>query len=395
MTSTGRSAPDLGSMVVPEYGSGSLAEVVPSLLSAAGISGFANSLRVDPVRGVCLLVIDGLGWQQLEQFRADAPFMASAMEHSRHLTAGFPSTTATSLASLGTGLPPGQHGLVGLTVRIEGRSRPMSLLRWEVYGGGPAGDLRDEVSPEAFQPSPTVLERAADEGARVTLVGPPGNVGSGLSRAILRGGDYVAATTLDELVEAAAEVTTTSPATPVFAYHPFLDTIGHIRGVGTDEWAGYLRLVDGAVQALRHRLPKEVALAVTSDHGMVNVEEDSRLDLGDEADLTDGVTLVAGEPRARHVHVEEGAVEDVRARWMRRLGDLAWIFSGDEAIARGLFGPSVSDFVRPRIGDLVVSARGTGGVFQRRVDPVLAGLIGQHGSLTPAEQLVPFLLFAA
>ena len=391
---SGSSQTAADSFLVPKYGEASLAEVVPSLLSAAGVPGFANALGLDSFPGVCLVVIDGLGWLQLEEHRAEAPFLASGLEAGRALTAGFPSTTATSLASLGTGLPPGAHGLVGLTVRMADGARPMSLLRWEVYGGGAATDLRDEVPPERFQPSPTVLERAARNGLRLTLVGPPENVGSGLTRAILRGGHHAAATTLGELVEVTAESVATARGAPVFAYHPFLDTIGHIRGVGTDEWSSYLRQLSEGLEALFARLPQGWALAVTSDHGMVNVKDSSRVDLGEEPGLMTGVTVVAGEPRARHIHVEHGALDDVRSLWTERLYGIAWVLSGDEAVERGLFGDEVREYVRPRIGDLVVAARGSGGVFYRQEEPVLAGLIGQHGSLTPAEQLVPLLLFA-
>lgn len=382
------------SLLVPKYGEASLAEVIPSLLAAAGVPGFANGLGLEAVGRVCLVVIDGLGWLQLEEHRAEAPFLASAMDAGRPLTAGFPSTTATSLASLGTGLPPGEHGLVGLTVRMPGLDRPMSLLRWELSGGGPGGDLREEVPPEKFQPSPTVLERASARGVQVTLVGPPENVGSGLTRAILRGGRYVAATTLGELIVATAEAVSSARHSPVFAYHPFLDTIGHIRGIRTDEWLSYLRQVDDALEALFARLPAGVTLAVTADHGMVNVEGAARVDLSDEPELRKGVAMVAGEPRARHVYVDEAALEDVRPRWTDGLAGLATVLTGEEAAERGFFGPAVRDFVRPRIGDLVVVATGAGGVFQRDAEPVLAGLIGQHGSLTEAEQLVPLLLFA-
>ena len=243
-SATRDSRPD--DFIIPKYGEASLAEVIPSLLAATGVPGFANALAIDPAPAVCLVVIDGLGWLQLEEYRSEAPFLASALEKGRPLTAGFPSTTATSLASLGTGLPPGEHGLVGLSVRMAGRNEPMSLLRWQVYGAA-GGDLRDEVPPETFQPSPTVLERAGAAGSDVTLVGPPENVGSGLTRAILRGGRYAAATTLDELVETSAEAVRSAPGSAVFAYHPFLDTIGHIRGAGTDDWVSYFRLVSDAL----------------------------------------------------------------------------------------------------------------------------------------------------
>ena len=50
---------------LPRYGTGSLGELVPSLLSALGIAGFANPLAVEPAARVCLLLIDGLGWELL------------------------------------------------------------------------------------------------------------------------------------------------------------------------------------------------------------------------------------------------------------------------------------------------------------------------------------------
>jgi len=76
------------------------------------------------------------------------------------------------------------------------------------------------------------------------------------------------------------------------------------------------------------------------------------------------------------------------------LGDDAWVRPGDEAVAAGWFGP-VAAMNRERIGDLVVAARGTAGVIRSVAEPRMAGLPGQHGSLTAAEQLVPLLVCGA
>ena len=377
--------------VVPRYGQASLCDVVPSVMAAVGVPGFSNTLGIEPLPGVCILVVDGLGWELIRGYRDHAPVLAAASDRGRPLTAGFPSTTSTSLASLGTGLPPGRHGLVGYTFAMPGIDRPLNALHWVPYGFGPTEDLRDRFVPEQVQPEPTVLERAAAAGTEITLVGPAAHAGSGLTRAILRGGRYAPADSLEELVAAVAGGFMDG-RTSVYAYHPFLDTFGHMRGVGSEEWLAHLEQVDRAVSSMADGLPSGFALVVTADHGMVNLPPEDKLDVADEPALVEGVRMLAGEARARHVHTWPGAERDVLAAWQETLGDRFWVRTGDEAVAAGWFGPEVLDRVRPRIGDVVAAARDAVGVFQREVDPLQASLVGHHGSLTRVEQLVPLLL---
>lgn len=376
---------------VPRYGESSLSDVVPSVLAALGVPGFSNTLAIEPLPGVCVLVVDGLGWELIRGYRDHAAFLAEASDRGRPLTAGFPSTTSASLASLGTGLPPGRHGLVGYTFAVPGLDRPLNSLNWVPYGFGPTEDLRDRLVPEQIQPEPTVLERAAAAGFEVTLVGPAAHAGSGLTRAILRGGRYVAADSLDDLVLAVAAAFREG-RTSVYAYHPFLDMYGHVRGAGSEEWLQHLEQVDRAVNSIAERLPAGFAMVVTADHGMVNLPEESKIDVAEVPALLDGARLLAGEARARHVYAEHGAEEDVLAAWRETLGSGFWVRTRDEAVEAGWFGPKVLDRVRPRIGDVVAAARDAVGVFQREVDPLQASLVGHHGSLTEAEQLVPLLL---
>jgi hypothetical protein len=362
---------------VPLYGEASLAEVVPSILAALGLPGFDNRLGVEP----------------LEAHRPDAPFLGGAAQSSgRAISAVFPSTTAASLASLGTGLPPGEHGLVGYTFAVPGFERAMNSLLWQLYGIGPTVDLLRELRPEDFQPRPTVLERAVSVGFQVTLVGPAAHASSGLTRAILRGGRYVPADTLDQMVDAVEGTLRFEGITSVYAYHPFLDTFGHMAGTSSSEWREHLLRVDGAAQAIFERLPSGFALAVTADHGMVNLGPEDRIDVADAPELVAGVRLLAGEARARHIHTRPGARSDVLAVWGERLGDRMWVVPKEEAIAAGWFGPNVSEWVLPRIGDVVAASFTSLGVFQREVDPLQASLVGHHGSMTRAEQRVPFIL---
>jgi Flp pilus assembly secretin CpaC len=107
--------------------------------------------------------------------------------------------------------------------------------------------------------------------------------------------------------------------------------------------------------------------------------------------LQNGVRLLGGDPRSRHVYTEPGAEADVLAAWRGVLGDDAWVVTRDEAVAAGWFG-ALGEHVAPRIGDVVVAMRGTAGVTRTVAEPMLSTLPGQHGSLSPAEQLVPFLV---
>jgi Type I phosphodiesterase / nucleotide pyrophosphatase len=376
---------------LPRYGEASLAELLPSLLAALDVPGFANPLGVEPLRRACLLVVDGLGWEQLQANRGSAPVLAAAAERGRPLTTPFPATTATSLASIGTGLPPGRHGLVGYTMAMPGMERAFNCLRWSPYGLGGAKDLRDRIVPEQLQPEPTAFEAAAADGVDVTLVGAGHFAASGFTRAVLRGGDYWRTHSLGDQAAGALRGLGKGRRSLVYLYHPDLDRTGHVRGVDAEAWRLELAHIDRLVAQIAERLGGDAALFVTGDHGMVDLRPTQRVDLADQPELAAGVRLLAGEARARHVHTERGAAGDVLAAWRAVLGHAMWVVAGEEAIGAGWFGPEVADAVRPRVGDVVAAAHGPIGVVQREVDPTQAVLTGHHGSMTPAEQLVPLL----
>jgi hypothetical protein len=371
--------------LVPEYGRRSLAEVLPALLAALGVPGPEPALTVPPARAAVLLLVDGLGSELLRRHAEDAPFLASLPDLGP-LTAGFPSSTSISLASLGTGVPPGAHGLLGIVLRTDGEL--LDTLRWTARGG--RVDLRDRLVPEEVQPVPTALERAAADGVDVTVVSLSEFDGSGLTRAALRGGRFHGTYAMGDLaagVLAAAE----GPGRRLcYGYHRDLDAMGHVYGPGSLPWRLQLAQVDRLAELVADRLPSDAVLAITGDHGMVAV--DRRFDADTDPVLADGVAELSGDPRARHVHVRRGALDDVLATWTETLGDGAWVVPGEQAIADGWFGLPVAPHARDRIGDVVVAARGGTAVIRSRAERLISRMPGQHGSLTADEQLVPLLL---
>jgi hypothetical protein len=363
-----------------------LADVVPSVLAAMGVSGFDH--RIDlaaEVRGACVLLIDGLGAELLDTYAGDAPVMTGL--RGRTLQAGFPSTTVAGLAAVGTGCRSGEHGMVGLSFRLPGVG-VINPLRWRPHPWG--DDLREAAPPEEVQPMSTTFERAASAGVAVSVVSPAEFSGSGLTRAILRGGRYVGVQALGDL--AAGVRAAVADGGFCYGYHGEVDLLGHLYGPGSPAWRMQLREVDRLVESLVEGLPPGGLLAIVADHGMVAVDDDQVVDIDTCAALLDGVQAIGGEPRARYVYVDDGAADAVLAAWRQVLGDRAWVTSRDEAIAAGWFGEHVRDEVRARIGDVVAAARGSATMVRRTVEPLESSLVGHHGSLTTAEQHIPLLL---
>ena len=378
---------DVDGLPVPAYGRASLADLLPSVLTSLGVGGEAAPLALAPTGRAVVLLVDGLGARLLQRHADAAPYLSSLA--GRDLTAGFPATTATSLASFGTGRTPGEHGLTGYTSWVEEVDATVGWLGWSPVGS--REDLRSRLVPEQLQPRLTALERAAAAGIEVTVAAPASFDGSGLTRAVLRGGTYRGAVTGGDAIATAVAGSRAGDRSLVYCYTPDLDLTGHVRGVDSEAWREQLRLIDGFAEQLASRLPAGTVLHVTADHGMVDVSDDARVDADATPALQEGVRALAGEPRARHVHAEPGATADVLGRWRAELADRMWVGTGDDAVAAGLFGPVVTAAARSRIGDVVAVATGDVAVVRRSVEPRFSALRGQHGALTDDELLVPLL----
>ena len=377
----------LDSLRVPAYGGGALADVGPSLLAALGVPGEDNSLHLPEMARACLFLVDGLGSLALQRHSDAAPFLSSLSSSS--LDAGFPATTVSSLSSLGTGLPSGQHGLTGYSSYDDSVDAVINWLAWRSVG--PGEDLRDRLVPEVVQPRPTVWERAEAAGIATSICTFDNFSGSGLTRAVLRGGRWAGTLAEGDAVARAADASDQGHRSLVYVYVSALDLVGHMRGPDTDAWRAQLGIVDRIAEQLAERLPSDATLFVTADHGMVLVPEEAKVDFDATSSLQDGVVALAGEPRARYVHTRPGAAADVCAAWRAILDDSWLVIGRDKAIEGGLFGPSIDRDALRRIGDVVALSLGNGGVVERRKLPRLSSMPGQHGSVTDEELLIPWL----
>ncbi|MGN6252609.1 MAG: alkaline phosphatase family protein [Marmoricola sp.] len=367
-----------GSFVAPAWGR-SLADVLPAVAAGLGVdAGFEPSGFAFPsAPAYVVLLVDGLGHELVAEHPDDAPFLHALL--GEPATCGVPSTTATSLTSLGTALGAGAHGVVGFTSRVPGTDRLLNALFWD-----------KQVDPVEWQPHPTAFARLERAGVQTTVVSKREFRDSGLTRASQRGASYVGADRVGERVVAVVEAAERQPSL-TYAYEGDLDWTGHRYGVDSHQWRAQLSAVDLLAEQLRDELPDEVRLVVVADHGMVDAVDGSRLDVDTLPELRDGIALLGGEARFRHLYCHGGAVDDVVAAWRSTLDGRAVVLPRDEAVDLGWFGP-VGTSVRPRLGDVVVAATGTTALLSSADFPYEMRLVGLHGSLTAREMHVPVLV---
>ncbi len=360
-------------MVLPDYRRANLSGIVPALFGPHGTTTLPDWMPqcLSGARAVVLLVLDGLGWLQFEAHRSWMPTLSSFQGGA--ITTVVPSTTATALTSLATGLAPAEHGLVGY--RIDMGDTVMNVLRW----GDESEDLRRRYPPQQVQSCPPFL------GASVPVLSKAELAGSGFTLAHLNGvrhHDWRAsssiAVTVKQLVDAGE--------TFVYAYYDGIDKIAHERGFG-DFYDAELRTADTLVTDILRGLPSDVALLVTADHGQVNVGTNTII-LSSE--IMSHVHHQSGEGRFRWLHARRLAAKTLLELCRDAYSDVAWVASREQILDEGWFGPTMATEIQRRLGDVALvpfadvsfEDPADGGAFQ---------LVCRHGSLTEAEMRVPLL----
>ena len=356
-----------------------LADITNSIFNSLSVPETIDSLSLGSAENrEVLILIDGMGQDAVNKYADQFPIF-DELKQVKKLYTNFPSTTATSLSTLGTGVLPGVHGMLGYTVRVpRSDNRLLNALKWD-----------ERVDPVMWQKVPTLFERAVLAGVSVTHVAAKRYEGSGFTQAALRGAKYVGANGVDEMATAVSAALKPQPSF-VYTYLNTLDSAGHSDGVGSDKWLTALQQVSEFITKVKQLAPAGTRIWVTSDHGMVNSTE--QVILGQDNKLLENVTLIGGEPRARHIYIKEGAASETIAQWQEFFGNKAKVLSKESAIKDGLFGPVVTEDSHDRLGDLIAIANND----LILVDPARvreeSSMVGHHGGVTDIEVEIPLLL---
>ena len=364
----------LGQPILPNYGGAAISSLIPALFGPRGMNELPEWMpaAATGAKRCVLLIVDGLGWHQLQDRLAQVPTLASMV--ATRITSVAPTTTATALTSITTGLTPGEHGVVGYRMQMD--TRIMNTLRW----GDEKGDLRRTFPPRDVQPCPPFF------GESVPVISKAELEGSGFTEAHLQGvrhhGWRVSssiAVIIEQLLAAGENF--------VYAYYDGIDKVAHERGFGP-YYDAELSTVDALVSSIIARLPSDTALFVTADHGQVQVDDNI---VYHSDDVLRFVRAQSGEGRFRWLHAKRGQEADLESVCREAYAHQAWVVSRQQLVDEKWMGALVRPETLRRLGDVALVPFTNTTFF----DPADSGpfqLICRHGSMTADEVHVPLLL---
>ena len=362
--------------VIPDYSGANLTGIIPGCL--LGASGRRPNWFPQPLQEaerIVLLVIDGLGYEQLQRHAHIAPNLMSLVGGS--ITTIAPSTTASALTSLVTGASPAEHGIVGY--RMDMGDSIMNSLRW----WSDTRDLRKVHPPATVQPIPPFV------GMTIPVVSRAELEGSAFTEAHLRGSRPCGWRAASSIVAQCANLISSGEKF-VYAYYDGIDKIAHERGFGA-YYDSEIAATDWLVGSLLNTLPSGTTLAITADHGQVQVD-DNVVHLSD--DIKASLHHQCGEGRFRWLHAKRGQESDLLQIATDSYSDIAWVASRDQVIEEAWLGPArggrIADQVKRRLGDVALVPF-TATTFDDPLDSGPFSLVCRHGSLTADEMFVPFL----
>lgn len=348
-----------------------------------------QELGIPPASSLVLVLVDGLGFHNLSERRGHAPYMRSLISEprsARPITTCFPSTTAVAMATVGTGTCPGLTAITAYT-QVNPLTGGLSQMI----------SFRNAPQPLEIQQEPTIFELLASKGVRVDSCGIAKFKNSALTQAALRGSKYHARVTMEERIEQTALLARKPGLT--YLYIPDVDKAGHEYGLDSDQWVSEFEKTDTYIALLRRSLPSGTVLLVTADHGMINSNPRHRIDIAENPDLCQDVSLVGGEPRnvMLYVHGEDDVqkqekVEKVADRYRSHLGESFRIYKKDQAINLGFYG-LVGTRAYSVLGDLIVVAQDDFTLVDTRSQKEEATRLPSiHGGSSAREMEIPLLI---
>ncbi|AGA35096.1 Alkaline phosphodiesterase I / Nucleotide pyrophosphatase [Thioalkalivibrio nitratireducens DSM 14787] len=345
--------------------------------------------RIAAHRHVVFWLIDGFALDYL----AHAPALRADL--GLELESLFPSTTATAITSVLTGLSPAQHGLLGWRTYLPAGNATLTVLPGrETDAAGRSVELSRQRLGERIRPRLLAdrLERAT------TFVSPAAIAYSAYNRLMSGTARVLAYERLEQLpalIGAHVRATARAPHY-TYLYWSLLDHLGHEHGPASAEVRAHLGEIDTVYRALREALAGTDTLLLTStDHGMRPVSR--RLDLRTagpaRACLRHPLT---GEPRAALAHVRSGRHRQFRRALQDHFGPRVEVVSMQDWIDADAFGPGAQHpELIARAGDYLLLPDDDSYLVDPTGDDPGPVFHGAHGGRSPAERRIPLCLWTS
>ena len=339
-----------------------------------------------------LVLVDGMGMSALGD-----PAVADLRERVRmEIDSVFPATTACAMTTVATGLWPGRHGVPGWWAYLAEHDLPVTVLPFEERRTG-RGLRRHGVQVQDIWQHPS---RFAEATGNMEMHMPWKYLLSTFNRYLsgrcpTRGYRSPRHAQRRILRRMRAVHGRRAESAVTFWYIPDYDFACHAHGVASSEARATLRQIRDLLLEMAAGAPDDVRVAVTADHGLIDLGEGDRAPLFDGDPLLDCLlSMPSGEGRTPHFHVRPGKEPELVERLSERAGERMAVLSQGEAEELRLFGPEpLSDFARRRFGDYVgITLAPFLLAYHASADSTALRHVGVHGGMCPDEVRVPLVV---
>lgn len=361
---------------------GDIRHVFSSGLSA--LLGESNPFGLKPTNHLVSVLVDGLGVANLKGRAGHAPFLSSNLVDQKPISAGYPSTTATSITSFATGLLPGQHGIVGYRIQDPVTLQPMNLL----------SGWRDGDNPLDWQGRETISARAVKQGVKVYFIGSPEYEHSGFTSITMPNAQFVSSKSIEDSFTLAASLVQKREKSLIYLYLPQLDQAAHAHGWNSVKWSNLLEQLDSSMDRFVRQLAPDQSATLTADHGVVDVSDENKLFLDEAPQPKSGISLVGGDTRAAMVYLRDATEEEPYSKLLSDYySRVAYVLNKADLIATGWYG-DLATGIEKRLPEITILAKSQVAFYHRDFASANSlKMIGHHGSISTEELLVPFLKF--
>jgi hypothetical protein len=380
------------------------------LSKTSSLSTILNKAGISPAKrqNVVALLLDGFGWSQWQRYTDRYEFLKRLTERGvlAPLTSIFPSTTATAVTTIHSGLTPQEHGLLEWWVYFEELGQVIATLPFRPLDGDRQDQLLESgTNPRSLVDGNTYYGTLNKSGIPSYNLINDALKNTAYSSLVLEGSMVVPFTDAAGLMKTlCSKLTEVPPPAYFFAYWGAIDYVAHDYGVHSEPYLAEIELLltllqKEFIERLSGNVAEETVLLVFADHGQINVDPQETIYLNKYPQLVknlrtglDGENIIPwGSARDVFLAVEEGRLDETVDFLTEELKSKASVLKADEALEDGLFGRGdLHTKFKSRIGDILLLPEGNLTLYYEQPRHKEFTMLGVHGGLSPDEMLVPF-----
>ena len=358
---------------------------------------------------VVLFVIDGLGENFLQKFKEKNEFLKiiNKIGSDFFLTCQFPSTTASNVTTIHTGLNVAQHGVYEWFYWEPLVDDIIAPILFSYVRDNDRETLQNNVNPNDIYPTTTVYQELNYHGVKSFVFQNKRLINTNYSKTLLKGADMKGYGTLSNGLKILAEcINEENKKAYYLFYYSDIDKTLHEYGPESKKSVKEVKKLFRAMEKFQTRVNKpdeNILFILTSDHGQITLDHDKNVYLNQEfpeiekyikKSRDENLLVPAGSPRDMFLYIKDEMLDDALNLLKGKLHKKAIVCKTSYLIKNRYFGrKNISQALQNRLGNLAILPLENWTVWWYEEGIFHVKNLGHHGGLSNDEMEIPLLIW--